>query len=211
MCGIAGEIRFDHRPVSVQTVVRMLDVMRTRGPDDQGLLAYGRRALGHRRLKIIDLSDRACQPMEDPELNLAIVFNGCIYNHQALRKVLTRLGYRFFSHSDTEVIVKAYHAWGTDCVRRFNGMFAFAIVERNSGRVFLARDRLGIKPLYYVKPPVRLRFASSLPTLLGGGYSDTAVDQEALHYSMTFHAVVPPPWDNNLGHPQAAARFPLHI
>ncbi len=104
--------------------------------------------------------------MVDAELGLAVVFNGCIYNYRELRDELSGHGYRFFSTSDTEVIGKAYHRWGEDFVDHLVGMFALAIHERDSGRLVLARDRLGIKPLYLAETPDRLRFASTLPALL---------------------------------------------
>ncbi len=193
MCGIAGEIRFDGELADIEAVRRMTDRLRPRGPDDGGLVAHGRTALGHRRLKIIDLTDKAEQPMTDAELALTIVFNGCIYNYPELRRELQAKGYRFFSTGDTEVVLKAYHAWGQACVERFHGMFAFAIVERDSGTVTLARDRFGIKPLYYAETDAWLRFASSLPALVDGGGVDTSIDRRALHNYMSFHAVVPPP------------------
>ena len=193
MCGLTGEIRFDGAPADVGAVSRMSCVMESRGPDGQGIWQDGRFALGHRRLAIIDLSDAGAQPMVDSELGLSIVFNGCIYNYQDLREELRGYGYRFFSTSDTEVVGKAYHRWGLDCVQHFFGMFAFAIVERATGRVILGRDRLGIKPLYVSQKGARLRFASSLPAILAGGDVDTSIDVTALHHYMTFHAVVPPP------------------
>jgi len=171
----------------------MTEALAPRGPDGSGVVAQGPVAFGHRRLKIIDLSNKAGQPMTDPELGLTIVFNGCIYNYPELRAELEGKGYRFFSHGDTEVILKAYHAWGEACVERFHGMFAFAVVERDSGVVTLARDRFGIKPLYYADTGKALRFASSLPALLKADDVDTSIDLEALHTYMTFHAVVPPP------------------
>jgi asparagine synthase (glutamine-hydrolysing) len=145
-------------------------------------------------LSIIDLSENGAQPMSDPELGLDLVFNGCIYNYKELRTELSAQGYRFFSTSDTEVILKAWHAWGPTCVERFNGMFAFGLWEQNTQRLFLVRDRLGIKPLYLAESHSGLRFASSLPALLATGHVDTTLDPEALHYYMTFHAVVPAPW-----------------
>ncbi|NGP54758.1 N-acetylglutaminylglutamine amidotransferase [Thioalkalivibrio sp. XN8] len=193
MCGIAGEMRFDGAAADPGRVQRMLDLMSARGPDDDGLVAQGRVALGHRRLAIVDLSERGAQPMRDHELGLTIVFNGCIYNHDELRRRLTGEGYRFFSRSDTEVIVKAYHAWGERCVDEFKGMFAFCIREHDSGRLFLARDRLGIKPLYYTHDEGVFRFASSLPALLRDGLSTRELDPAALHHYMSFHSVVPAP------------------
>ncbi len=193
MCGICGEIRFSDSQADLAAVGRMADRMARRGPDGEGIVARGRVALGHRRLKIIDLSEGAQQPMVDSLLGYTIVYNGAIYNYPELRKELQDKGYQFFSHGDTEVILKAYHAWGTDCVKHFNGMFAFAIYERDSGKVMLARDRLGIKPLYYSQQPGRLRFASTVPALLAGGDVDTEIDPVALNLYMTFHSVVPAP------------------
>ncbi len=198
MCGICGELTFDNAPARVDAVAAMAQAMVPRGPDSGGVVARERVAFGHRRLRIIDLSDHGQQPMVDSDLGLTLVFNGCIYNYQELRRSLESQGYRFFSTSDTEVILKAWHAWGRDCVTRFNGMFAFAILERDTGRVALARDRLGIKPLYTAETPSAgggraLRFASTLPALLAAGGVDTALDPVALHYYMSFHAVVPAP------------------
>jgi len=194
VCGICGELLTDGEPACTQAVRAMTDRMVPRGPDAGGLFWQRNTALGHRRLKIIDLSDAAHQPMVDSELGMALVFNGCIYNYRELRQQLEGKGYRFFSTSDTEVIIKAYHAWGDRCVERFNGMFAFALWERDTGRVFIARDRLGIKPLYYAQTPKGMRFASSLPALVAAGGVDTEIDPVSLHHYMTFHAVVPAPY-----------------
>ena len=193
MCGLCGEIRFDGARASAAAVETMADAMAARGPDGAGVLARGPVALGHRRLKIIDLSERAAQPFADPASGLAIVFNGCIYNHHALRAELEELGHRFASTGDTEVILRAWAHWGAAALDRLKGMFAFAIHERDSGRTILARDRFGIKPLYLAQAPGRLRFASTLPALLAAGDVDTGVDTVALHHYMSWHAVVPAP------------------
>ncbi|ROO85827.1 asparagine synthase (glutamine-hydrolysing) [Actinocorallia herbida] len=193
MCGFCGEIRFDGNPADVDAVARMNTCLESRGPDGSGVWASGGFALGHRRLKIIDLSDRAAQPMIDSELGLSGVFNGCVYNYKELRDELQADGYRFFSTSDTEVLLKGYHRWGRDFVSHLKGMFAFALRERDTGVVILGRDRLGIKPLYLTRSPDRLRFASTLPALLAGGGVDTSLDLVALHHYMTFHSVVPAP------------------
>ncbi|ESR25551.1 N-acetylglutaminylglutamine amidotransferase [Lutibaculum baratangense] len=193
MCGLCGEVTFDGSPVDTAAITRMADKLAPRGPDGSGMLLRGRAGLAHRRLTIIDLSLRAEQPMVDSDLGLSIAFNGCIYNYPQLRQELAGLGYRFFSSGDTEVLIKGYHAWGLDFVNRLNGMFAFAILERDSGRLVLGRDRFGIKPLYYSETGKRLRFASSLPAILASGDIDTAIDPVALHHYMSFHAVVPPP------------------
>lgn len=193
MCGICGEIRWDGRAADVGAVTRMVGAMAARGPDGTGVVAHGPVALGHRRLSIIDLSSRGAQPMVDSELGLTLVFNGCIYNYQQLREELQADGYRFFSTADSEVVLKAFHKWGAHCVDRFKGMFAFAVAEQDSGVVTLARDRLGIKPLYLAAAPGRLRFASSMRALVDAGEVDTELDRHALHHYMTFHAVVPAP------------------
>ncbi|MCP5269245.1 MAG: N-acetylglutaminylglutamine amidotransferase [Zoogloeaceae bacterium] len=193
MCGIAGEVQFSNRPADSDIVGRMTESLSPRGPDASGLFAQGRVALGHRRLKIIDLSERAQQPMLAPELGLSLVFNGCIYNFRELRAELEALGHRFFCDGDTEVVLRAYAEWGTGCVKRFHGMFAFAIHERDSGRMVFARDRFGIKPLYFAETPERLRFASTLPALLAGGDVNTGIDPVALHHYLQWHAVVPAP------------------
>lgn len=193
MCGLCGEFRFDGAQPDPAAIRAMADAMAPRGPDAAGLWNQGPVAFGHRRLKIIDLSDASQQPMVDPELGLAGVYNGAIYNYKELRSELEGKGYRFFSQGDTEVLLKAYHAWGPDFVKRLNGMFAIAIVRRDTGELLLARDRLGIKPLYLNQTGDRLRFASSLPALLKAGDVDTNLDPVALHYYMSFHAVVPAP------------------
>ena len=193
MCGLSGEIRFDGGTADVTAIDAISEVMAPRGPDGHGLWHEGPVALAHRRLAIIDLSETGAQPMVDEELGLVTVFNGCIYNYQDLREELRGYGYRFFSTSDTEVVAKSYHRWGNRCVDHFFGMFAFAVMERESGRLVLGRDRLGIKPLYLAERPGRLRFASSLPALLAGGDIDTSIDPVALNHYMTFHAVVPAP------------------
>ena len=193
MCGIAGEIVHGDRRADTEAIRRMMPCLASRGPDGEGLWDGGRIAFGHRRLKIIDLSEAGAQPMTDERLGLTVVFNGCVYNYRQLREELEQAGYTFFSTSDTEVILKAYHRWGADCVTRFIGMFAFVIAEHDSGTVTMARDRLGIKPLYLAESPGRLRFASTLPALLAAGGVDTTIDKVALHHYMTFHSVVPAP------------------
>ena len=193
MCGFAGEARFDSSVADIGVVSRMADVLHSRGPDATGAFQQGPIAFAHRRLSIIDLSAHAQQPMTDTAHGLTLVFNGCIYNYRELRKKLETLGYRFFSSGDTEVVLKSFHAWGPDCVQQFHGMFAFALWERDSGRLILARDRFGVKPLYLASIPGGMRFGSTLPALLAGGGVDTAIDPVALHHYMTWHAVVPPP------------------
>ncbi len=193
MCGLAGEIRFDGRTADVAACEKMGACLAPRGPDGSGIWAHGPVAMAHRRLSIIDLSVAGSQPMVDPGLGYSVVFNGCIYNYQGLRAELEGFGYTFFSTSDTEVIAKAYDRWGHDCVSHFFGMFAFALYEHRTGKLILARDRLGIKPIYLDQTRDRLRFASTLPALLEGGGTDTSIDSTALAYYMSFHSVVPAP------------------
>lgn len=193
MCGICGELRFDQSVPDNAALRRMTARLSRRGPDHEGYFSDGAVAFGHRRLAVIDLSAHGDQPMFDAELKLALVFNGTIYNFQDLRAELQELGYTFASSGDTEVILKAYHAWGAQCVSRFYGMFAFAIYDLRTTVLFLARDRLGIKPLYYTLDGARLRFASTLQALLASGGVDTSLDAIALHHHFTLHGVVPAP------------------
>ncbi len=193
MCGIAGEFRFDGTAPARATIEAMNARLARRGPDAAGYWGLGPVAFGHRRLAIIDLSERSAQPMVDVEAGLTLVFNGTIYNYPELRAELLALGHGFDSDGDTEVILRAYAQWGEDCVARLSGAFAFAIWDEKTQSVFLARDRLGIKPLYYSLDGKRLRFASSVQALLASGDIDTTLDAVALHQHFTLHAVVPAP------------------
>ena len=191
MCGICGELRLDGTAADPALVARMLPALARRGPDDEGSWHGGPVAFGHRRLSIIDLSERSHQPMVDDEL--VLVFNGAIYNYRELRAELAGLGHRFVSGGDTEVILKAYREWGTDCPSRLHGMFAFAIWDSRRRQLFAARDRFGIKPFYYAANAERFRFASNTQALLAGGGIDTAIDPAGLHFQYTLHAVIPAP------------------
>ena len=193
MCGICGDLRLDTRPASRPALQAMSKALARRGPDDSGVFIDGAVGLAHRRLAIIDLSKRARQPFIDRQHDTVIVFNGAIYNYRALRARLQKSGHRFTSDSDTEVIAKAWVEWGEDCLERLIGMFAFAIYDRGQQLVFMARDRLGIKPLYYAPTAGRIRFASTLPALLSSGGVDTTLDRQALHHQFTLHGVVPAP------------------
>ncbi|SCZ57152.1 N-acetylglutaminylglutamine amidotransferase [Thiohalomonas denitrificans] len=193
MCGICGELRFDGQPPDLGRLGRMLHRLERRGPDHEGSYSDGPLAFGHRRLSIIDLSERSDQPMHDAELELVVVFNGTIYNYPELRRELQGAGFRFFSDGDTEVILKAYAAWGEQCVERLHGMFAFAVWDIRRQRLFLARDRFGIKPLYYALADGELRFASNTQALLASGGVDRDIDPVGLHHQFTLHAVIPAP------------------
>lgn len=191
MCGICGELRFDGAMADADMLGRMLTRLERRGPDDAGTWLDGPVGLGHRRLAIIDLSARSHQPMCDAELSL--VFNGAIYNYRELRVELGRLGHRFVSEGDTEVILKAWREWGEDCPEHLHGMFAFALWDARRQVLFCARDRFGIKPFYYALDGQRLRFASNTQALLAGGGIDTAIDPVGLHFQYSLHAVIPAP------------------
>lgn len=193
MCGICGELRFDGSSPDLSGIKRMSKKIARRGPDHEAMISDGPLAFGHRRLSIIDLTSNADQPMVDKELRLSLVFNGTIYNYKELRAELIEMGYTFFSEGDTEVIIKAYHAWGEKCVERFFGMFAFAIWDTRHATLFLARDRFGIKPLYYALDGASLRFASNVQALLAAGGIDSSIDAVALHHHFTLHGVVPAP------------------
>lgn len=192
MCGICGEIYWNGQFASEQRLTPMLEAMHQRGPDDEGLWLNEHVGLGHKRLSIIDLSSGGHQPMQDDALTL--VFNGCIYNYESLKVELIELGHQFSSHSDTEVILKAYRQWGMDCVSRFEGMFAFAIWDDEQQQLLLARDRIGIKPLYYAPVDGGVRFASNTQALLAEGDLDTSIDPVGLHHQLTLHAVIPAPY-----------------
>ncbi len=181
MCGIIGLA--SARPVANWDWLKAgRDAMQHRGPDDAGewWSDDARVGLGHRRLSIVDLSPAGHQPMVRPEWDLVIAFNGEIYNFPELREELTAAGYAFRSHSDTEVLLAAYHAWGEDCLDRLNGMFAFALLDQRRNRVFLARDRAGEKPLFYHHADGMLRFASELKGLMADLTLDRRINHEAL-------------------------------
>jgi len=160
VCGING---FTFRDESLAE--KMNELLVHRGPDSGGLFSDDNITLGHRRLKIIDLTERAAQPMSDTEKKVWIVFNGEIYNFRELRKELECRGYEFMSNSDTEIIIYAYKEWGYECVKRFNGMWAFAIYDSDSKKIFLSRDRVGKKPLYYCQRGEHIIFSSEIRPL----------------------------------------------
>jgi len=170
----------------------MMSKIARRGPDSSGEWAQTGVGFGHQRLSIIDLSNHAHQPMEDQVLDLVLVFNGTIYNYKALRVELSKQGYEFFSQSDTEVILKAYHFWGEDCVLHLDGMFAFCIWDKKQQHLFVARDRMGIKPLYFNLTDQAFSFASNTQSLVAIG-ADTSINSVALQQQLSLHAVVPAP------------------
>lgn len=194
MSGICGIIDLDESQAEKNRLRSMLPPLKRRGPDSEGWLIQPGVAMGHRRLSIIDLTEKGHQPMVDEELGLSVVYNGEIFNYLELKRDLTAMGYRFFSDSDTEVLLKAYHAWGDTFVTRLLGMFAFCLYDRNRKRCLLGRDRLGIKPLYYVDEGDTFYFASNIQALKRAGVVSPQLSKRALHYYLSFHGVIPAPW-----------------
>ena len=211
MCGICGEINFK-KGVDVETVHKMCHVLAHRGPDDEGMVFFKdgmpiemkandnsfvgeanfEVGLGHRRLSIIDLSDAAHQPMCNEDRTIWIVYNGEIYNFQEIRKILEKKGHFFKSNSDTEVILHAYEEWDVDCLKTFRGMFAFGIWDSRQKRLFLARDRLGKKPLVYYYKNGRFIFASEIKAILQDSEVERKVNISALHHYLTYQYVPSP-------------------
>jgi asparagine synthase (glutamine-hydrolysing) len=191
MCGISGIFDLSGRPINRETLNGMNSVIRHRGPDGEGEFVDHEVGLGHRRLSIIDLGGGG-QPLGNEDGSIQIVFNGEIYNFIELREELEKWGHTFQTHSDTEVIVHAYEQWGVGCVKRFNGMFAFAVWDSKKRQLFLARDHLGIKPLYYVTLGQQLVFASEIKSLLNHPACPRSVNEEALAELFTFRYVPSP-------------------
>jgi asparagine synthase (glutamine-hydrolysing) len=197
LCGIAGALAFAAGPdIAEPYLSRMRDAMAHRGPDGAGtwVAADRRVGLGHRRLSIIDLSASASQPMGNEDGALQVVFNGEIYNHAEIRRQLEQLGgHRWRTdHSDTEVILHAFEQWGIDCIQRFRGMFAFALWDGRTRELWLVRDRIGIKPLYYSVHHGRIAFASEIKALLRDPQQRRAVDEESFFHYLSFLTVPAP-------------------
>jgi asparagine synthase (glutamine-hydrolysing) len=196
MCGIVGVFNFASttRPVTDELIARMRDTMAHRGPDDCGLWVRGKGnvGLGHRRLSIIDLSPDGRQPMASEDQAVWITFNGEIYNFAELRRDLERRGHRFRSHTDTEVIVHLYEEHAERCLDQLDGMFAFALWDEGRERLFLARDRLGVKPLYYAQVGGTFLFASEIKAILAHPAVSRDIDPEALYHYLTFRTTPAP-------------------
>ena len=189
MCGISGIVNHDrHHPVSERVLHAMTDVMSHRGPDGRGTYERGAVGLGHRRLSIIDLGGGA-QPMSNEDGTCWVTFNGEIYNFQAIRHELVGLGHHFKSSSDTEVIVHAYEEWGEAAVRRLHGMFAFAVWDERRRVLLVARDRVGIKPLYYADTGSAFLFASEVKAILTHPDVSRALDPRAIDRFLTYYYV----------------------
>ncbi len=187
MCGIVGVLRFNGRPVEPEVVQRMTDTLAHRGPDGDGIHTAGPVGLGHRRLAIIDLTAAGRQPLANDRGDVWVTFNGEIYNYRDLRSELERQGHRFRSATDTEVIVHAYEAWGVDCVKRFNGMFAFGLWDARQQKLWLVRDRIGVKPLFYCRTSQGIFFGSEIKAIIRNGEVDRAIDFEALSYYLALN------------------------
>ncbi|MCI5211551.1 MAG: asparagine synthase (glutamine-hydrolyzing) [Candidatus Electrothrix sp. ATG2] len=188
MCGIAGIFR--HTGVSqadVEQVKQMNALQKHRGPDDEGLFADSRVVLGHRRLAIIDLSRDGKQPFASDDGRYQLVFNGELYNYIEIRKELIRHGWTFRTKTDTEVLLKAYQHYGQDCLHRFNGMFAFVIYDAQQQSLFLARDRVGIKPLYYTILDSNLYFASEIKALCNISRLNKSINYQTLFDYLVFN------------------------
>ena len=189
MCGIVGVCNLNGEAVPSDLLKRMTDIIAHRGPDGEGHYIDGPVGLGHRRLAIIDLSRSGQQPMANSAGDIVIIYNGEVYNFQKLRVELEALGHQFHSKTDTEVVLHAYKEWGKACVERFNGMFAFAILDRRSRQLFLARDRYGVKPLYWYHKGNVFIFASEIKAILEHPQVSVSVSYPALNEYFTFQNI----------------------
>ena len=162
MCGIAGIIKKKNTGINRNEIQKMTDTMIHRGPDAEGIYIDGNVGLGHRRLSIVDLSESGNQPMSSNDEKYVLVFNGEIYNYIELREELKKKDAIFYTETDTEVILEAYRYWGINCTKRFNGMWSFALYDKEKRQVFLSRDRFGVKPLYVYESEDEFIFASEI-------------------------------------------------
>jgi asparagine synthase (glutamine-hydrolysing) len=190
MCGISGIFNLNGEPVSPDVLQKMTEVIAHRGPDSDGYYVDKLIGLGHKRLAILDLTPSGHQPMHDDSEDFWIVYNGELYNHEDIRVDLEKAGYQFFSRSDTETVLLAYKEWGAACLERFNGMFAFAIWDKKARELFLARDRFGVKPVYYYFDRERFIFASEIKAILEHPDIPRSVCFPALNEYFTFQNVL---------------------
>ena len=188
MCGIIGFISLSAKdvitPLHIKRIERVLEIMKFRGPDGSGIMNEKQWIFGHTRLAIID-PDSGQQPIKDAHTGITITYNGEIYNHKDLRADLEKLGHKFETNCDTEVVLRSYIEWGEDCVERFNGFFAFAIANPHTNKVFIARDRLGIKPLFYSLTNSSLCFGSTIPGILTCTDIEMTPNVEAMSHYLT--------------------------
>jgi asparagine synthase (glutamine-hydrolysing) len=189
MCGITGILNLNRNSVSISTLKKMTDIIRHRGPDGEGIWTDKYIGFGHRRLSIIDLSPLGNQPMQSEDGNFIITYNGEIYNFQNIKIELESLGYKFYSRTDSEVVLKSFMHWGKDCVFKFNGMFAFAVWNIEKDNLFLARDRYGIKPLYYYFKNDLFLFASEIKSILQHPSYTADVSINALNEYFSFQNI----------------------
>ncbi|MCX6165218.1 MAG: asparagine synthase (glutamine-hydrolyzing) [Ignavibacteriae bacterium] len=189
MCGITGILNINGEPVSISILKKMTEIISHRGPDAEGFWVDSYIGFGHRRLSIIDISSLGNQPMQTEDGRYIITYNGEIYNYVNLRVELESKGYNFFSKTDTEVVLKSYAEWGNECVRKFNGMFAFAIWDKKKKCLFIGRDRYGIKPLYYYNKNDVFVFASEIKSILKHPKYEFNVSLEALNEYFSFQNI----------------------
>ncbi|TRZ49944.1 MAG: asparagine synthetase B, partial [Dehalococcoidia bacterium] len=187
MCGICG-INWSDKNL----IQNMTNILQHRGPDQQGTFINDHVSLGSRRLSILDLSERGRQPIHNENESIFVVHNGEIYNFEEIKKILEKKGHEFYSNTDTEVVVHAYEQWGQNCVNKFNGMFAFAIWDSTKQELFLARDRLGIKPLFYFFDSEKFLFSSEIKSILLDPLIKKEIDPIALHYYLGYEYVPAP-------------------
>ncbi len=191
MCGIVGVINREsqNKEEFEKILSSMRDTMIHRGPDGYGnwISENGKIGLGHRRLSIIDLSNAGKQPMSNPEKTIWITYNGEIYNHMEVRAELEKLGYKYHSGTDTETIIYAYQEWGIECLNKFNGMFAFGLWDTKINTLFLVRDRIGIKPLYYTDTGKNFLFASEIKAFFK--HPESTKNYRKKVYIITYHLV----------------------
>ena len=192
MCGIVGEYFFNNK-CGDHNIELMLNKIKSRGPDYSGFKIKDHICLGHSRLSIIDLSSASNQPFEDKEADLSMVYNGCIYNYVDLRNKLIKKNHSFKTSGDTEVVLKSYIEWGKECLNMFEGDFSLAIWDIKKRSLFLARDRFGVKPLYFSYSKKFFRFGSTLQSIIVNKDIDMKLDPKSLHMHFSLHAVVPAP------------------
>lgn len=190
MCGISGRFMLNQQAADQSIISRMTDAMAHRGPDANGYFVNGPISLGHRRLSIIDLSERSNQPLFDSTGRYAIVFNGEIYNYASVKAQLS--SYPFATHGDTEVVLAAYIKWGPDALQYLAGMFAFAIWDQSEQSLFIARDRMGVKPVYYYRDEIQFLFASEIRSILASGQVKRKICREALVDFLAFQSFQSP-------------------
>lgn len=212
MCGICGQLNLEpEHAVDPEVIERMKITLAHRGPDSQGVWCKNSIGLGHTRLAVIDLSESGHQPMSNEDGTVWIVYNGEVYNFQDLKKELESKGHKFISRTDTEVIVHLYEEEGVKCVDRLRGMFAFAIWDENKKQLFLARDRLGQKPLYYYMDNEKFLFASEIKSILASGLAERVADNQALYqYLCLGYVPAPNTGFKNIRKLRAGSRMILH-